>query len=99
MVNEVDPEFDQIMASVETLEQCAIDHENHRTDPHKGPCWENRAYLVAVAMDRMGLAVEDIGLVARYLMDFEIEADTPDVPDDDVLNATELRLVEDNDGK
>lgn len=92
---EVDPEFDRIVSAVETLERAAVEHESSRTLPHKSPCLENRAFIAALAIHRLGICLADIGVVAEHLVDIEIghaEAESETKPDstDDVLNAKSL---------
>lgn len=83
MANDLDPEFARIIASVDALEACAVEHESHQVGPHKGPCWSNRHYLAAMAMQALGLSVEDIGSVARELLEMEID-EADDAPPVDV---------------
>lgn len=95
----IDPEFERIVSAVETLETVALEHEKKQKGPHKNLCLDNRSFIIAMAMRRLGLGVSEIGFVAEHLFDIECEDATteegeddetkPDTPDD-ILESKEL---------
>lgn len=95
---ETDPselEFQHVMESVDALHSCAVEHEAKQAGPEKEPCFENRAWIVAMAAHRLGLSLGDIGSIAEYLVDIEVEhaaveEAVADDSSDHILDAGEL---------
>lgn len=95
---EVDPEFQHILDAIDTLERCAVEHESRQTSPHKGICFDNRSFIVAMAIHRMGMTLSDLGFIAEHLVDIECNhanaeegaAKAKSDTSDDVLDAKEL---------
>src|SRR5881397_4442499 len=97
MPEELEPEFQHAIDAVATLEKVAIEHEAKQIGPHKGPCYENRTYLIALAMDKLDLAVSDVGFVAEHLFEIQCEAEhdcggehDPTNTPDEILDAKEF---------
>lgn len=93
----VELEFQHVIEGVDALHACAVEHESRQAGPEKEPCLENRAWIIAMAMHRMGLGVAEIGIVAEHLFDIECEhanaeADEQSEASDSILDESDINV-------